>query len=115
MECYKQYQDVERKRQDAEFNEQLNAQGIIDGAKLKVNIVDARYLDPTDSTFIRVEQDGAEGRTKSKQGSGPIWNEAIVFDVNNINQPLIVQLVSEKTNSAIFEELINFKDIMEQP
>jgi hypothetical protein len=114
VESYKQYREVQQKKQTAEFNEELNAQGIIKDAMLKVNIVDARYLDPTDQTFVRVTQDGAEGRTKTKPGAGPIWNEAIVFAISDISTPLVVELVSERSRTVLFSEAIQFDEIMEK-
>ena len=32
--------------------------------------------------------------TKEKEGSGPIWNEAILFDIIDPFQPIIIELVS---------------------
>lgn len=75
-----------------------------------MNIIDARYLNPTDNTFVRVEQKGREGRTKTKQGTGPIWNEAVVFEIDDIDEDLHVQLVSEKTGE-IWTEQIDLNDV----
>ena len=49
--------------------------------------------------------DGQEGETQKKQtGSGPIWNEAIVFDVQDKDQPVVIQLVSLRNAAVLIED-----------
>ena len=79
---------------------------IREDAKLKVHIVDANYLAETASTFVRVIQDKSMSQTNVRVGSGPIWNEAIVFDIRDPTQPLIVQLRDQR-ETILFESIVD--------
>jgi hypothetical protein len=48
-------------------------------------------------------------------GSGPIWNEAIVFDIKNEMQPLVITLRDESGKSLLSEniELFQHKEYSE--
>ena len=39
--------------------------------------------------------------TKSREGPGPIWNEAILFDIKDASQPVIVQVIREGLQEEI--------------
>ena len=70
--------------------------GIRTDAKLKVHIVDAVNLPENSTTFVKVIQDGASSQTNQRTGGGPIWNEAIVFDIYDPTQPVEVQLLDSR-------------------
>lgn len=79
---------------------------IREDAKLKVHIVDANYLQEGASTFVRVIQDKSMSQTNVRVGAGPIWNEAIVFDIRDPNSPLIIQL-RDHQESILFESIVD--------
>ena len=68
----------------------INEQGIRIDSKLKVHIVDAVNLEDNKSYQIKVFQDNSMSETKVRDGSGPIWNEAILFDIVDTNQPVVI-------------------------
>ena len=57
--------------------------GIRSDSKLKVHIVDAVNLPDNSMTFVRVLQNNCVSTTNLREGAGPIWNEAIVFDITD--------------------------------
>ena len=88
--------------------------GIRNDAKLKVHIVDAQNLE--DSSYkVRVQQDNFASDSNVRFGSNPIWNEAIVFDINNPQEHVVVEVIDESTgNSCIKNELdLRSEEIMD--
>ena len=79
----RQEAEVSIKLEEAKLNEKLNASGIRDDAKLKVHVVDAVNLEENTSSLIKVYQDHSMSETKVRLGAGPIWNEAIIFDITD--------------------------------
>ena len=79
----RQESEVSIKLEEAKRTERLNAMGIRDDSKLKVHIVDAVNLDENTSSLVKVYQDHSMSETKVRVGSGPIWNEAIIFDITD--------------------------------
>ena len=47
--------------------------------------------------------------TKFRVGGGPIWNEAIIFDIADQLQPIVVQLVTSR-NEVILENDISLME-----
>ena len=47
--------------------------------------------------------------TKFRVGGGPIWNEAIIFDIADQLQPIVVQLVTSR-NEIILENDISLME-----
>lgn len=47
--------------------------------------------------------------TKFRVGAGPIWNEAIIFDIADQLQPIVVQLVTSR-NEVILENDISLME-----
>ena len=45
-----------------------------------------------------------------RQGDQPIWNEAIVFDITNPNELIVVELTDTKRNATILHHEISLKD-----
>ena len=92
----RQAQEVEIKLEQSQVEEprNINEQGIRKDSKLKVHIVDAVNLESNKSYRIKVFQDNSMEETKPKEGPGPIWNEAILFDIADTNQPVVIQLVT---------------------
>lgn len=94
------------KLEEAKQNEKLNDRGIRDDSKLKVHIVDAVNLDENTNSQVKVYQDQSMSETKFRVGGGPIWNEAIIFDIHDQMQPIVVQLVTSR-NEIILENDIS--------
>ena len=70
--------------------------GIRKDAILKVHVVDAVNLEvgDSDTTTVRCLQGGTMAETQPAQGSGPIYNEAILFDITK-ETPLTVGLLDD--------------------
>ena len=99
----RQEQEVENKLEDVQ-DEELNEQGIRNDSKLKVHIVDAVNLDEENVVKdyqIKAFQGNAMSETKVREGPGPIWNEAILFDIKDSSQPVIVQVTTVGRNEEI--------------
>lgn len=64
--------------------------GIRDDSKLKVHIVDANNLSDDAKTLVVVRQDNSMSETAVRDGDGPIWNEAIVFDIRDPYQQVVL-------------------------
>lgn len=75
--------------------------GIRKDAILKLHIVDATGMTEYDSHFVQAQQDIAKEQTGELPGVGPIWNEAIVFDIRDIHKPLIVTLVNSRNKQVL--------------
>jgi len=91
----RQEEEVKFKLQEAtqtEINFMTNM-GIRNDSKLKVHIVDAQNLEES-SHLVKVFQDNSYSETNVRIGTQPIWNEAIVFDIKDPYQPVVVQLVN---------------------
>ena len=76
--------------------------GIRSDSKLKVHVVDAQNLN-AGNYVVKIEQDGQQAETNQKDGEAPIWNEAIVFDIKDPDQPVIIQLTDKRTGEVIFQ------------
>lgn len=119
--CYKIINDYEQmskfdhKYMQEELEEVLNEQGIMQDSILKVSIVCAENLGPLEQSYVYVKHDGKEGRTKSKNGSQPIWNEAISFDVRDKEKLVTVQLVSAITGLILAEQKFHLGELVEYP
>lgn len=74
-------------------DEKLNEQGIRHDSKLKVHIVDAVNLPDNKNYQVKVYQGESFSETNIREGSGPIWNEAILFDIKDTKAPIIVEIV----------------------
>jgi len=59
-----------------------------------VHVVDAVNLPDKSNYQVKVFQDNSMSETKVREGTGPIWNEAILFDIFNTKEPVIIQIVS---------------------
>ena len=81
----------------------MTEQGIRKDTKLKVHIVDAVNLgdDETLDYQVKVFQDNSMSETKQREGPGPIWNEAILFDISDAEQPVVVQVVIANRNEEV--------------
>ena len=112
---YKQLGEVELRSLQAEKDEsELTHQGISKDAKLRVAIVCANNLKENEVSFVRVSHDGQEGETERKlEGSGPIWNDSIVFEVQDKDQPVIVQLISAASNTVLAQEELDLNYYMD--
>ena len=85
--------------------------GIRNDAILKVHIVDAINL-TNGSHYVQLQQHEAQSETSILPGQGPIWNEAIIFDIKDTSKPLTVNLINEK-NRVVCRESIYLKDLMD--
>ena len=74
--------------------------GIRSDTKLKVHVVDAINLPENGQSRVRVQQANAQETTEARVGDGPIWNEAIIFNISDPSQRLIIQL--EDINGNVF-------------
>ena len=59
-----------------------------------MHVVDAVNLPDKSNYQVKVFQDNSMSETKVREGTGPIWNEAILFDIFNTKEPVIIQIVS---------------------
>ena len=62
-------------------------------SKLKVHIVDAVNLQENIESYVKVQQGHCESQTNLRVGAGPIWNEAIVFNIEDPEKVVNVMLV----------------------
>lgn len=92
----RQEAEVKYKLREAELTERdyMTQMGIRSDSKLKVHIVDAQNLEENSQFQVKVYQDNSYSETNVRASSQPVWNEAIVFDIKDPYQPLIVQLVN---------------------
>lgn len=96
IDHYRQRTEVHNKLEEAYKTEpeQLNNEtGIRRDAMFKIHIVDAVNLSGYGNHLVRVMQDQSQSETTLKPGAGPIWNEAIIFDIVDDRKPLIVSLI----------------------
>lgn len=102
----RQEEEVKFKLKEAELTEIhfMTNMGIRSDSKLKVHIVDAQNLEEG-SHHVQVYQDNSYSETNVRIGSQPIWNEAIVFDVKNPYQNVIVQLRNQKQEIVLESQL----------
>lgn len=56
-----------------------------------------------------ITQHDSRGESKPKQGKDPIWNEAIVFDIEEMAKPFIIRLMSTSTGQTLLERVINIQ------
>lgn len=107
-----QHRDVLRKLEDSKRTEpSLRDQrtGIRTDAILKLHIIDAENLPSNIDASVHARQDQSSSKTNKQSGSGPIWNEAIIFDIKNEMQPLVITLKDESGRSILSENI----DLME--
>ena len=86
----------------------MTQMGIRSDSKLKVHIVDAQNLED-DQHQVKVWQNETYAETNLRAGTAPTWNEAIVFDIKDPYQPVIIQLVSPN-GDLILEQAIDLND-----
>ena len=118
IDHHNQYGEVQLKYEDAKRTEpgNLNQTTLIrNDAILKLHIVDAENLPNSASTLVQARQDQASSQTNQQSGTGPIWNEAIIFDIKNEIQPLVITLRDASGRQIIQEtlKLQNHKDYRE--
>ena len=82
--------------------------GIRSDSKLKVHIVDAQNLEDS-SFFVRVQQHNSYSTTNVRVGSNPIWNEAIVFDIHNPYEHVVVEVVNDKSNTPVIKNELDLR------
>ena len=85
--------------------------GIRNDAILKVHIVDGINLKAA-SHFVQVSQHEAASATAIMPGNGPIWNEAVIFDIKDQSKPLIVSLIDDRKR-VVQRDQIFLKDVMD--
>jgi hypothetical protein len=79
-------EDVRRKLEEANLTEpgKINMDtGLRHDAMLKIHIVDAINLGTFQTTYVQLRQHEMQAKTKEGNGTGPIWNEGIVFDIKD--------------------------------
>lgn len=99
--------DIQRKLEEANRTEifMINKEsGIRSDAILRLSIVDAENLQNRSHT-VTAKQGQLKSNTSEKEGTGPIWNEALCFDITNENAPLSIDLVDSWGNIVISEKL----------
>lgn len=79
---YDRYVLVSRKLDQVQRGEVLKQ---TDFQGLKINIVGAEGLKPDDVSHVEITQDKSLGETRSKVGSDPIWNQAIIFEIKDVS------------------------------
>ena len=42
-------------------------------------------------------------------GSNPIWNEAIVFDIHNPYEMVVVEVVNDKSNTSVIKNELDLR------
>ena len=105
LDHYRQFLDVEQKLEEAKYTEQLNSYGIRNDTKLKVHVVDAVNLAEDRRWQVLVYQDKSMSDSTWRQGSGPIWNEAFLFDIKNPYNPVQIILRDESEGEVINQSL----------
>jgi len=55
---------------------------------------------------VRLTQDQAKSETLPKAGTGPIWNEAAVFDIKDETQPLLLYLMDSNNRPLVSSKII---------
>jgi hypothetical protein len=91
----------------------MTSMGIRKDSKLKVHIVDAQNLEEGNH-FVAVFQGGSQSETNVRIGGSPIWNEAIVFDIQDPYKPVVVQLMNEGQECILESHLdLNSPEICE--
>jgi hypothetical protein len=58
---------------------------------------------------VVITQHDSRGESKPKQGKDPIWNEAIVFDIEDMAKPFIIRLMSTSTGQTLVERVLNIQ------
>lgn len=61
-----------------------------------------------------VEQNGAQSKTQIKSGPAPIWSESIVFDITDIEKPLVVEMRSVRDRRIVIQKAFDFDTIRRQ-
>ena len=106
----RQRNEVAIKLEEALETEQLIPEyGIRADSKLKVHIVDADNLPPGIQAYVNVSQDFCSSDTGAQEGPGPIWNTAIVFDINNPTKELKVDLFYKGSDQPVIHEDIDLR------
>ena len=54
---------------------------------------------------MKVTQDNSVAETNQRVGNAPIWNEAIVFDIADPTQMIIIELLDSRGNLELRHEL----------
>lgn len=105
----RQEEEVKFKLEEANREEprHMTQFNIRDDSKLKVHIVDAQNLRDDSQTIVMVKQDNSMSETNVRMGNGPIWNEAIVFDIKDPYQPVVLQMISVDSQKTILESTID--------
>ena len=91
VDHHRQQEEVKFKLQEAMQTERqfMTQMGIRSDSKLKVHIVDAQNLEDGQHQ-VKVIQDNSYSQTNLRFGTAPIWNEAIVFDIKDPYQPVLI-------------------------
>jgi hypothetical protein len=103
---------VRRKLEEANLAEpgKINKDtGLREDAMLKIHIVDAINLGTFQTTFVQLRQHEMQAKTKEMYGTGPIWNEGIVFDIKDESHPLVVTLMDTR-GTNVFTSKIPLED-----
>ena len=109
----RQESEIMRKLEEAEATEHRfwnNTFDIRTDAKLKVHIVDAVNLPENCQSYVNVAQGGCDSTTNVRVGSGPIWNEAIVFNIVDPSQMVLIQVMDDYNGRIIFQSQIDLTD-----
>ena len=83
--------------------------GIRSDSKLKVHIVDAQNLEEGGQHLVKIYQDSCFAETNVRYGNQPIWNEAHVFDIKDPYQNVIIQLMNER-QEIVLEQNLDLND-----
>mmetsp|Transcript_18657 Transcript_18657/g.23279 ORF Transcript_18657/g.23279 Transcript_18657/m.23279 type:complete len:159 (+) Transcript_18657:275-751(+) len=110
VDHHRQQEEVKFKLQEAMQTERqfMTQMGIRSDSKLKVHIVDAQNLEDAQHQ-VKVFQDNSYAETNLRVGAAPIWNEAIVFDIKDPYQPVVIQLVNER-QELVLEQALDLND-----
>ena len=87
----------------------MTQMGIRSDSKLKVHIVDAQNLEDSSQHLVKLYQDQSFAETNARYGTQPIWNEAIVFDIRDPYQNVIIQLINQR-QEIILEQNLDLND-----
>ena len=111
VDHHRQQEEVKIKLQDAMQTERqyMTSMGIRSDSKLKVHIVDAQNLEDGQQHVVKLFQDQSFAETNIRIGSSPIWNEAIVFDIKDPYQNVIIQLINSR-QEVVLEQNLDLND-----
>ena len=83
--------------------------GIRSDSKLKLHVIDAQNIEDGSQTLVKLYQDQSFSTTAVKYGSQPIWNEAIVFDIRDPYQNVIIQMINQR-QEIVLEQNLDLND-----